>query len=89
VRKIFYKLIVENTSHGLGKETNFEFQYIPSFNKTTEDLGVYEDTGIKGGVERRNFVTFCMGTAVLGIAGYIGSRIAFGMLGGFRSWVIS
>jgi len=50
---------------------------------------VYEDRGFKGGVERRNFVTFCMGTAVLGIAGIITSRIAFGIFGGFKGWLIS
>ncbi|TVY56927.1 hypothetical protein LCER1_G001974 [Lachnellula cervina] len=89
VRKIFYKVIVENTTHGLGEETNFDFKYIPSFNKTSEELGEYEDTKMKGGVERRNLVTFTLGAAFVGVVAYFGSRIALGIVGGFRSWVIS
>ena len=80
---------MENTSHGLGEETNFDFKYIPSFNKTSEELGEYEDTKMKGGVERRNLVTFALGTAFLGAVGYLGSRMALGVVGGFSSWLIS
>lgn len=44
---------------------------------------------MKGGVERRNLVTFTLGAAFVGVVAYFGSRIALGIVGGFRSWVIS
>ncbi|TVY55793.1 Rubber oxygenase, partial [Lachnellula suecica] len=79
VRKIFYKIIVENKTHGLGEETNFEFKYIPSFAKTSEELGEYEETGLKGGVERRNAVTFALGAGALGLVGLFGARVVVGI----------
>lgn len=80
---------MENKSHGLGEETNFEFKHIPSLSKMTEELGEYEDTGLKGGVERRNLITFTFGTAFLGFLGYLASRVALGAIGELRSWLIS
>lgn len=56
LKKLFYSMIVENKSHGLGAETVFEFKYIPDFAFRTEKV---EDdrkrSGLIGsGVERRN-----------------------------------
>jgi ER-bound oxygenase mpaB/B'/Rubber oxygenase, catalytic domain len=79
LRRIFYAMIVTAPS-GLGKETNFEFQYIPDFSTLTE-MGEKQEVGIKAeGIERRNFKALLIGVGVLGLFSVITTRIASSVL---------
>lgn len=69
LRKVFYKVIVENKLHGLGEETSFEFKYVPDFHTTTS-LGneIEHATGWKqSGVELRNLNTLLVTAGVFGM----------------------
>lgn len=89
LRRVFYQLIVENKTHGLGAETDFAFKYVPSFETTTTDLGTYEDMKRgETGVERRNFRALVVAGLVMAGASYVGLRVGWGVLGGVRGWLI-
>ena len=86
LRKLFYQVIVENKTHGLGEETHFDFKYIPNYSTITE-LGEYAPSGIKEeSIEKRNLRTLIVFSAVLGILSYVGMRTTWGIVGGLRSW---
>jgi hypothetical protein len=77
---------VENKTHGLGTESNFDFKYIPNFQSTTS-MGDYEVSGLKEpGIERRNFMTLVVASAIVGIMSYIVMRTTFGFVGSIRTW---
>ncbi|KAI9885090.1 MAG: hypothetical protein M1823_003101 [Watsoniomyces obsoletus] len=79
LRKVFYAMIVEH-KNGLGKESVFEFKYIPEFSTRTEK-GEGEETGVKQpGIERRNLKTLIIAMIVLGVLGWFGAQIALNML---------
>ncbi|KAL3421880.1 tat pathway signal sequence [Phlyctema vagabunda] len=85
LRKIFYAVLVENKTYGLGSETDFEFQYIPNFHTTTV-MGELEDAGLgrPRGVERRNLRTLVLSSAVVAVASWAGVRMSYALLG--RLW---
>jgi hypothetical protein len=68
---------------GLGRVTNFDFQYIPAMGLTTE-LGKAEEPGgaaaPAGGVERRNLRALLAAAATVGIVAWLGLRAASGLL---------
>lgn len=74
LRRIFYAVIVENKTHGLGEETNFDFQYVPDFHRTTE-MGVPTKVEKLKGVESRNLSTLVIASAAVGLAGWLGMKI--------------
>ena len=77
---------MENKTHGLGTESNFDFKYIPNFNTTTS-MGNYEVSGLKEpGIERRNFVTLVVAGATAGLMFYIGMKTTLGFVGSLRTW---
>jgi len=85
VRRIFWAIIVENKG-GLGKETVFEFKYVPDFSKKTQREDP-EDTGLKQpGVERRNLQAFAVGSCILILSGYCWIRLFGSMLTKFKSY---
>jgi hypothetical protein len=89
LRKVFYQVIVENKTHGLGEETNFEFKYVPNFSTTTE-LGAYEVSGMKGtGIEERNLRTLIAASAFISVVSYLWMRTTFGIVGSLRTWYFS
>ena len=78
LRKIFYAVIVENERHGLGKETNFDFKYVPSFHLTTE-MGEMEASGWKEpGIERRNLRTLVIASTAVGVFTWLGVKVVVG-----------
>jgi L-amino acid N-acyltransferase YncA len=86
LRKIFYQVIVENKTHGLGEETVFDFKYIPNYSTTTE-LGEYEISGHKEtGIEKRNLRTLIVASTVVAVLSYLGMRTTWGIVGGLRAW---
>ena len=86
LRKIFYQIIVENKTHGLGEETVFDFKYIPNFSLTTE-LGQYEESNVKQtGIEKRNLRTLVVASTALAVFSYLGMRTTWGIVAGLRDW---
>lgn len=56
-----------NDTHGLGGETDFAFQYIPSYDLTTTAPNEREKSGVVvKGVERRNLLTLLSGGVLIG-----------------------
>ena len=60
---------MENES-GLGRETTFDFKYIPNFSKSTQMENETERRSDQSGIERRNFQTLVIGCGVLGFMIY-------------------
>lgn len=75
LRKIFYAVIVENKTHGLGAETNFDFKYIPDFHTSTKQEGVEEIGLTKSGIERRNLRTLIIASTIVCIASWYGVKM--------------
>ena len=74
LRKIFWKVIVENET-GLGEETTFDFKYIPDLSKRTEREEA-PTTGIMvKGIERRNLQALVVGCGLLSLVGYLALRV--------------
>ncbi|CZS98461.1 hypothetical protein WAI453_005794 [Rhynchosporium graminicola] len=87
LRRIFYHVIVENKTHGLGEETNFDFKHIPNLDTTTS-MGDYVAGAKEDGIERRNLKAFVIGSAIMGFVSYVGLRTTWGIFGGLRAlWV--
>ncbi|KAL6717476.1 hypothetical protein ACLMJK_005391 [Lecanora helva] len=75
LRKIFWKVIVEN-KHGLGgEESSFEFKYIPDLSKSTQ-IDDAPESGVKQpGVERRNLETLTIACIIVGVLAYFAWKI--------------
>jgi len=70
----------------MGKETNFEFKYVPEFYTRTEK-GESESAMVKprgGGVERRNLITFIFASVAIGVGSWFGLSAVRG-IGGIMS----
>ena len=72
LRSIFYTVIVENKTHGLGAETNFDFKYIPDFHTTTEQEAVEEMGLAEPGIERRSLRALIIALTIVCIASWYG-----------------
>jgi len=84
LRRIFYAVIIENKTHGLGKETNFEFKYIPNYHTNTEK-GENESPmpkPIGGGIERRNLTTFIIASVAIGLGSWLVFNVVWVITGG-------
>jgi hypothetical protein len=93
LRRGFYQVFVNGSSHGLGGETVFEFKYIPQYDTTTTTEREAKEayTALerlkKRGVEWRNLQTLVIATVSVIAAGYVGVRSVVGMAGWVRGLV--
>ncbi|KAK4507799.1 hypothetical protein PRZ48_001534 [Zasmidium cellare] len=72
LKRVFYELIV-NTSYGLkGRESTFDFKYVPEYGTLTEQGEAWEERAKRSHVEERNLKTFLVGVGVLGLGGVVG-----------------
>ena len=78
-------MIVENKTHGLGEETNFDFKHIPNFDTTTS-MGEYVSGLKESGVERRNLRVLVMGSAFMGLISFLLVKTSLGVVGQLRGW---
>jgi hypothetical protein len=77
-RKLFYHIVVENEKNGLGKETVFDFKYIPGFHTTTT-MGDTTASGLKiQGTERRNFWTLSIASGIVGVVSWYSVKFSLG-----------
>ncbi len=87
LRKIFWKVIVENKS-GLGEETSFEFKYIPDLSKSTQMEDAPECGLKRSGIERRNLQALIIGCLLFWVVGYNGLKILIAVGGKAKSpWI--
>ena len=79
-------MIIENKTHGLGgKESNYDFKYIPNFHTTTS-LGDFEHAALKEpGIESRNLKALLYASAFVVVVSYLAMKITFGVVDGFRA----
>ncbi|KAH8811658.1 hypothetical protein F5884DRAFT_782916 [Xylogone sp. PMI_703] len=76
LRRVFYAMIVENKTNGLGSETDFEFKYVPALQLTTEP-GTYEKSDDTwSDVEKRNLRAFLIAVGIVGIICCLGLQTA-------------
>jgi hypothetical protein len=73
---------VEDRTHGLGEETNFDLKYIPNFDTTLK--GEYVSSLKESGVGRGNLRTLLMATGFIGVVSYFCLKIVFGIVGSIR-----
>lgn len=81
-RRVFYALIVES-KYGLeGKETVFDFKYVPEYSTLTE-MGIGSGAKVSdwARVEGRNLLWLCGGFAFLGICSWVSLRTASAIWG--------
>lgn len=61
----------------LGRETNFDFQYIPALDLVTEPGKAEEARGARGGgLERRNLKALLTAAALIPLAAWLALRLA-------------
>lgn len=78
-RKFFYKLL-HNKEFGLGRETNFNFKYVPQLGRTTE-LGKRAGSRLRiGASERQGLTTLVLVAALVAAVAWSGFRAASGLL---------
>ena len=72
LRKILYNFTIRNTEMGgLGKETTFDFKYVPQLDLTTEP-GRPENSGLgQSGVERRNLKALLIASGVIAVVAWL------------------
>lgn len=75
LKKVFYAVIVESKTGLEGKESMFEFKYIPEFATVTE-MAESEEAKIIGGVEMRNLQWVFYGAAFLGFTSWVSLKLA-------------
>lgn len=75
LRRIFWEVVVESKYGLQGKETVFDFKYVPEFDTVTYK-GEHEELRSREiyGDEKRNFRAFVLGTAFLGVLTYFGVK---------------
>jgi hypothetical protein len=66
---------VENKTHGLGAETNFDFKYIPDFHTSTKREEVGETGLAEPGIERRNLRTLIIASTIVCIVSWYGVKM--------------
>lgn len=82
IRKILYKLTVENKELGLGQETIFDFKYVPQSSLLKTPLGDMGGDGKQiGRSERRSLVTLAVLSVVVGSVAWFGFRAALRGMG--------
>ena len=76
---------MRNEEHGLGKETTFEFKYVPQFDTVTDE-GKDEGRANYRSVERRNLQTLMVFAAVMGVGSYVAGRTGWGIVERVLGW---
>nr|OQO28266.1 hypothetical protein B0A51_04356 [Rachicladosporium sp. CCFEE 5018] len=75
LKKVFFDIIV-NTKYGLqGKESVFEFKYVPEYETVTLMGECEEEKQDYSAVERRNLRTFLVGCAGIGVGCFVGVKV--------------
>ena len=79
-RRAFWAIVVESKYGLKGKETSFEFKYVPEYSTITAmgQASGRDDTGYS--IERRNLKTLFIAVGVLGLLAYVGLRIGLGVM---------
>ena len=80
LKRIFYAITVESKYGLAGKETLFDFKYVPEFSTMTEMDESKEDRPKMRGVEARNLKALLIGVGVLGSSVYVLARLGSGLL---------
>lgn len=68
-RKAFWKAIM-NEKDGLGKESTFDFKYVPTYSQTTEPGPVSSRVGSSFGVEFVGLLGLAIPSLAIGAASY-------------------
>jgi hypothetical protein len=82
LRRTLYRTTVQNTARGaLGKETNFEFQYVPTLDVISTQLGTADEADQWDHLQKaarkyelRTIATLALAATLLGAGGYAGAR---------------
>lgn len=79
LKKVFHDIIV-HSKYGLrGRETNFDFKYVPEYETITEMGECEEEKASFSAVERRNLRSFCVAVGLVGLGAWVGFRVVAGV----------
>ncbi|PSN63536.1 hypothetical protein BS50DRAFT_499655 [Corynespora cassiicola Philippines] len=81
MKKIFYKVTVDASWGLAGKETVFEFKYVPQY-ETITDIGKHGGIKVKSHVELRNLKALALFVGALGLGFWASFRVASVVLHG-------
>lgn len=84
LRRVFWTIVVESKYGLQGKQTNFDFKYVPEYSTITEMGEGQEERLTHLSVERRNLKTLLIATGVLGVGIFVGVKVGLGIL--HRIW---
>ncbi|KAH6688615.1 tat pathway signal sequence [Plectosphaerella plurivora] len=81
-RRTLYRTTIQNTARGaLGKETNFEFQYVPTLDMIATQMGTVDEADQWDHLQQsgqkyklRTMTMLAMAATVVGAGGYVGVR---------------
>jgi hypothetical protein len=80
LKKVFYAIVVESKYGLKGKESTFDFKYVPEYETITAMGECEEEKATYSAVESRNRNTFIVGLAVFGVGTWVAFRVAGGLV---------
>jgi len=86
LKKVFYDIVVQSKYGLRGKETQFDFKYVPEYSTITEMGECMEEKASYSYVESRNLRTFCIAVACVGAGTWIGFKVMSGL--GRMAWSV-
>jgi len=78
LKKVFWQIVVESRYGLEGKETNFDFKYVPELGTVTEQAQEEEREKMRG-VETRNLKAFVYGVGAMCGLAFIGYKMTMGV----------
>lgn len=80
LKRVFWQIVVESRYGLEGKETGFDFQYVPELGTVTEQAQDEEREKMRG-VETRNLKAFVLGVGAMCGLAFVGYKITRGVVG--------
>lgn len=84
---MFWQVIIKNKG-GLGKETTFDFKYIPNFLNKTQMEDALEPGVKNAGTERRNLHALGIGCILFALIGFFGWKIVTAVIYRAVKWLL-
>ncbi|EMC95340.1 hypothetical protein BAUCODRAFT_35323 [Baudoinia panamericana UAMH 10762] len=80
LKRVFWQVIVD-AKYGLkGKESTFEFKYVPEYTTITELGECVEEKGTNSYVERRNLKAFLIAVGAMGVGTFVAFKVVSGIV---------
>lgn len=82
LKRVFYQIVVESKYGLQGKETSFDFKYVPEYSTITEMGESSEEAKLSNlGVEKRNLKSFLVAVGIFAVGTWCGVKVLTGLVG--------